>query len=100
MIAAMDYVKPLTRFDLVEPTTHTHSEYYRYEIEKAERNVDSAVNRQVKTGFQTISVIRNQDPKNLLVEQAKEWEADCIFVGAKGKSRVQRLLTRTTSLDW
>lgn len=37
------------------------------------------------------------DPKRVLVDEAGTWSADCIFVGAKGMSRVQRVLLGSVS---
>ncbi len=37
------------------------------------------------------------DPKQLLIAQAEQWEADCIFVGAKKRSRVDRFLLGSVS---
>jgi nucleotide-binding universal stress UspA family protein len=37
------------------------------------------------------------DPKRVLVDEAETWSADCIFVGAKGMSRVQRVLLGSVS---
>ena len=37
------------------------------------------------------------DPKDLLVREADSWRADCIFVGAKGLSRIQRVLLGSVS---
>jgi nucleotide-binding universal stress UspA family protein len=31
------------------------------------------------------------DPRRLLPQKAKEWDADCIFVGSTGHSRLKRL---------
>ena len=37
------------------------------------------------------------DPKSALVDEAKEWGADCIFLGAKGHSRLERFLIGSVS---
>lgn len=42
-------------------------------------------------------VLRRGDPKRVLVDEAETWSADCIFVGAKGMSRVQRVLLGSVS---
>ena len=43
------------------------------------------------------SLMRPGDPKRLLVEEAEAWSADCIFVGARGLGRVQRILLGSVS---
>ncbi len=95
--SAMDYLVPLKQFDLVEPTGFHHSEYFREELQKAEKNINEAAKKLERAGFPTISVIKNQDPKTFLIEQAKEWKADCVFVGAKGLSRIKRILIGSVS---
>jgi nucleotide-binding universal stress UspA family protein len=42
-------------------------------------------------------LLRSGDPKHVLVDEAAMWPADCIFVGAKGMSRVQRVLLGSVS---
>jgi nucleotide-binding universal stress UspA family protein len=97
VVSAIDYVVPLIQFDSGAPPPTHHSVYYLEEFEKAEKNVNRAVNKLDGAGFSTVAVIRNQDPKSLLIEQAKERKADCLFVGAKGKSRIERLLIGSVS---
>jgi nucleotide-binding universal stress UspA family protein len=42
-------------------------------------------------------IVRDGDPKHLLLEEANAWGADCIFVGARGLSRMQRVLLGSVS---
>jgi nucleotide-binding universal stress UspA family protein len=42
-------------------------------------------------------LVRPGDPKRVLVDEADAFAADCIFVGAKGQSRVQRILLGSVS---
>lgn len=37
------------------------------------------------------------DPKSVLLSEAQQWDADCIFIGAKGHSRLDRLLIGSVS---
>ena len=43
------------------------------------------------------SVIINGDPKRLLVDEAEQWGADSIFVGARGLRLIDRLLLGSVS---
>ncbi len=95
LVSAMDYVIPLKRFDL--PSTRAHSAFYYEEYRKAEKNVEQALSKFERVGFKTVSVIKDQDPIHLLIDEAKKRSADCIFVGAKGKSRIERLLIGSVS---
>jgi nucleotide-binding universal stress UspA family protein len=42
-------------------------------------------------------VLREGDPKRVLIDEAETCSADCIFVGAKGMSRVERVLLGSVS---
>ncbi len=48
-------------------------------------------------GLQVSMVIEQQDPKHLLCDEAEKWGADCIFVGAQGISKIERLLLGSVS---
>ena len=43
------------------------------------------------------SVIKNGDPKRVLVDEAEQWGADSIFVGARGLRLIERLLLGSVS---
>jgi nucleotide-binding universal stress UspA family protein len=42
-------------------------------------------------------VLRRGNPKKVLTDEAETWQADCIFVGAKGMSRVEQVLLGSVS---
>jgi nucleotide-binding universal stress UspA family protein len=48
-------------------------------------------------GLSVFSVIQEGDPKEVLVEAAKTWNADTIFIGARGMGRVERLVLGSVS---
>jgi len=49
------------------------------------------------SGLQVASLIEEEDPKHLLIAHAAKWNADCIFVGARGLSRLGRILLGSVS---
>jgi nucleotide-binding universal stress UspA family protein len=49
------------------------------------------------TGLTVSSIVQEGDPKHVLLDAAEQWEADCIFVGARGLSRVERFLLGSVS---
>jgi len=49
-------------------------------------------------GLIVSTVIREGDPKQLLTDEADRWPADCIVLGAKGMSRLDRFLLGSVSL--
>lgn len=48
-------------------------------------------------GLEVSSVVKEEDAKHLLIEEAEAWEADSIFVGARGLGRLERLLLGSVS---
>jgi nucleotide-binding universal stress UspA family protein len=55
----------------------------RQMIETAEGQLQAA-------GMKTSVVVKEEDPKRLLLAEAESFGADCIFVGARGLSRLER----------
>jgi nucleotide-binding universal stress UspA family protein len=58
---------------------------------------EEAVEKLRQAGLSVSSVIQGGDPKEALVEAAKSWNADMIFIGARGLGRVERLLLGSVS---
>ena len=48
-------------------------------------------------GLEAAVMIRRGNPKDEIIEEAESWEADCIFVGAKGMRGIDRLLLGSVS---
>ena len=48
-------------------------------------------------GLTVSSVMKEGDPKRVLLDEAEQWEADCLFVGARGLSRIERFLLGSVS---
>jgi len=48
-------------------------------------------------GLKTESVIEEGVPNEVLVREAENWGADCIFLGARGKGRLERFLIGSVS---
>ncbi len=55
------------------------------------KSVDAVVSDLNAAGLQTTTVIKAEEPKQLLVSEAENWGADCIFVGARGLGTLERL---------
>jgi nucleotide-binding universal stress UspA family protein len=49
-------------------------------------------------GLVTTAIIKVEEPKRLLLNEAERWDADCVFVGARGLSRLERLLLGSVSM--
>jgi nucleotide-binding universal stress UspA family protein len=50
-----------------------------------------------RTNLTVTEVIETGDPKQVLVEHAESWGADCVFVGAKGHGFIDRFLLGSVS---
>ncbi len=50
-----------------------------------------------RAGLSVNTILRDGDPKHVLLNQAEELSADCIFLGAKGISRIERFLLGSVS---
>ena len=59
----------------------------------ATRAADSLAN----SGFSIETVVRPGDAKRVILAEAQEWNADCIFMGARGLSRTERWLLGSVS---
>jgi nucleotide-binding universal stress UspA family protein len=81
------------------------TEYAALEVEKWVAAENARVNEAVEAaskklrgiGFGVSSVVKEADPKQLLCVEAEDMGADCIFVGARGMGRIERLLLGSIS---
>jgi nucleotide-binding universal stress UspA family protein len=64
---------------------------------KVQKMIDEAVNKLNAAGLKTGVVVKEEEPKRLLIAEAESWGADCIFVGAKGMDRLERFLIGSVS---
>lgn len=58
---------------------------------------DMAVERLREGGLKAKSVVKEGDPKKILLEVAENWEADCIILGASGITRLGYLVLGSVS---
>lgn len=56
------------------------------------QTLDAVVDDLQRAGLKVSAAVLEGDPKRVLVEVAEEWRADCVFVGARGHSRLERFL--------
>ena len=63
--------------------------------EMLEKNL--AVARNNPCGASVASMLMSGDPKHVLLEEAEQWGADCIFIGSRGLNRWERLLLGSVS---
>jgi nucleotide-binding universal stress UspA family protein len=63
----------------------------------AKRTAEAVERELQEAGLAAMSVVRHGDPKRVLVEEAEQWGADCIFVGAQGHGRVEKFFLGSVS---
>jgi nucleotide-binding universal stress UspA family protein len=67
------------------------------EEEGIEHQQEATLNRFTDMGMDAHCKVIRGNPRKLLLEEAKEPEIDCIFVGARGLSRIQRIFLGSVS---
>ncbi|NOT47150.1 MAG: universal stress protein [Acidobacteria bacterium] len=98
LVAATEEVTPSAIGRFIPPVTHMIEEINETErewMEKlAENDVASLQSDKARCGLN----IHAGNPKEVLVEEAERWNADCIFLGANAfGSKVERFLLGSTS---
>lgn len=88
----------LQRYDLHKvPPKLMATETYQAEKVRLDKITGGAAKRLEDAGFNVSTVIKVGDPKALLLSEAEDCKADCIFVGATGLGRIGRLLIGSVS---
>ncbi len=86
-------VPPITSGRMVAPI----ADWIRQENARVQTAMDAATAKLQGVGLSTSSVVEEEEPRHLLCEEAKRWEADCIFLGARGMGPMERLLIGSIS---
>ena len=63
----------------------------------ARQRVEASAETVRASGLIVSSVVKEGDPRQLLIDEAEQWEADCIFVGARGLRSFERFLLGSVS---
>lgn len=72
-------------------------ESYQNATEWVQQMANGAAEHLRAKGLVAEAIVCHGSPKDLLVEEATEWNADCLFVGARGLSRFERFLLGSVS---
>jgi nucleotide-binding universal stress UspA family protein len=56
-----------------------------------------AAEKLIQAGLQASAVVKEGEPKEVLMQEARSWNADSIFVGARGLGRIEGLLLGSVS---
>ena len=86
-------------FSSVDPTSASWLEKEGMDARAvASRTNQVAANKLRATGLAVSSLVREGNPKQILVNEAKRWKADCVFVGARGLRGIERFLLGSVSM--
>lgn len=98
LVAALEEVTPSAIGRFIPPMTHMVEEVNESEREWMEKLADNALKKLQSKNIAATLHLHPGNPKDVLVEEAERWNADCIFVGANAfGSRVERFLLGSTS---
>ena len=64
---------------------------------RIKKMIDEVADKLRAAALKTEAVVKEEDPKRLLIAEAESWGADCIFVGARGMGRIERFLLGSVS---
>jgi nucleotide-binding universal stress UspA family protein len=86
-------LEPTLIGELIPAVGRTVKALNREERRYYDQLAETAARRLAVKGLRAKPIVKEGDPKKVLVEFAEEWRADCIFLGATGLSnRLDRFL--------
>lgn len=88
---------PNTGLEEHENAAAQMGEWLANEKSKAIEIAAKAVETLTGAGLVASAIVKHESPRRLLVQEATAWEADCIFVGARGLNRLERILLGSVS---
>jgi len=97
LVAVCDAVTPTAAGLLISNVRNWVEQENRATIELARTMVETYEMQFRREGLVTSYLVECGDPRRVLVDEAERWGADCIFVGARGLSRVDRFLLGSVS---
>lgn len=98
LVTVVDPIVPTSIGRFIPPVITWVEEERKTERRWIEKIAESALAKLTKAGFKTELVVKDGNPKQLLVEEADKWNADCIFVGANSyANKLERFLAGSTS---
>jgi nucleotide-binding universal stress UspA family protein len=93
LVTATWTVPPITSARMAAPM----ADWISRENARVQEAQELAIAKLQGAGLDTSSVVEEEEPRHLLCEEAKRWEADCIFLGARGMGPMERLLIGSIS---
>lgn len=97
LVAVYDPVVPTAVGQFIPTVVEWVDEDNESEQARAQRILDSSEQLLCAAKLKVATEVRVGDPRHILVKEAERWKADCIFVGARGLSRLDRFLLGSVS---
>jgi nucleotide-binding universal stress UspA family protein len=98
VVTAFDLIVPPIASYLMPPAAKWSNEDNEAEQAHAKHLAETAAGTLRGAGLDASARIKVGNPKHALLKEAEEWQADCIFVGARGLNRLDRFLLGSVSM--
>ena len=96
-VAALAPITPTAIGRAISPIVAWAKETNEEEIASARMNAETAAEELCAAGLYAMPIVVTGDPRHVLINEARRCGADCIFVGASGLGRIERLLLGSVS---
>ncbi len=73
------------------------AQWIQSERERVRLAIEAATRKLTAVGLEVSALVEQADPEKLICDEAETWQADCIFLGARGMGVVDRLLIGSIS---
>lgn len=97
VIAALDAMMYADETDARHPVVKWLDANDEADRQWAQSRLEESAERLRAVGITATVMIQSGNPKSLLVAEAEDWQADAIFVGARGIRGLERFLLGSTS---
>ncbi len=82
---------------LMNSTSHPITQWLADEKARIGKIISEAETQLQDAGLKTVMVVKEGEAKQILLEEAENWKADCIFLGASGMGKVERMMLGSVS---
>lgn len=97
VITVYDPIVPTAIGQFIPPVVKLVEEGNEGQLARARRVAEEAAKELRRIGLAVSTIVNPGDPRHVLLEEAERLAADSVFVGARGLSRIDRLLLGSVS---
>jgi len=99
IVTAFDPVVPPLISSLMSPAVKWINEDNVVERERAQHIAEWAADTLRRASLDASAIVKVGNPKHALLKEAEDWNADAIYVGARGLNRLNRFLLGSVSIS-